>query len=62
MASYESDSSCDSSALSCSSDLDFLMASVAFNRSAPYQFEPHYQKKKFKKKVFENEHCKFNLI
>ena len=59
MASYESDSSCDSSA---SSDLDFLMASVAFNRSAPYQFEPQLSKKKLKKKVFENEHCKFKLI
>ena len=52
MASYESDSSCDSSASSCSSDLDFLMASVAFNRSAPYQFEPQLSKEEIKKKKF----------
>ena len=62
MASYESDSSCDSSASSCSSDLDFLMASVVFNRSAPFQFKPQLSKEEIKKKVFENEHCKFKLI
>ena len=62
MANYESDSSCDSSASSCSSDLDFLMASVAFNRSAPFQFEPQLSKEEIKKKVFESEHCKFKLI
>ena len=52
MAIYESDSSCDSSASSCSSDLDFLMASVAFNRSAPYQFEPQLSKEEIQKKKF----------
>ena len=52
MASYESDSSCDSSASSCSSDLDFLMASVAFNRSAPYLFEPQLSKEEIKKNSF----------
>ena len=52
MASYESDSSCDSSASSCSSDFDFLMASVAFNRSAPFQFEPQLSKEEIKKKSF----------
>ena len=62
MASYESDSNCDSSASSCSSDFDFLMASVAFNRSAPFQFEPQLSKEEIKKKVFENKHCKFKLI